>query len=227
MSEYPNKLKDSTSESIARKFVKFVGLSITVSGFVAVVISYLAFATGMFYSVWTRTRYFGLPQNTHLQQILEGVFFITGFLSLLVLSIGFLIYSKWREDLSFNKQKLVILTGFMLFFPVTTIHYFGAGVFPPSFAVFSGICGAWSCIYREMSMFFVGIFATLLISAVLFLFGHIFSSFVYKYTKNKYIAWAIFTVLALTAFYGKYIWGDFGGGEHGGNIINLFADFFS
>jgi hypothetical protein len=216
-------------DSISRKTVRAFGVLIALAGLAAIILTLAIITSGFLYDICTKTGYFGnlLKDNYVARNKLTLSLLLIGMLSTPVLCVGFLMYAKWKEDLRFAKSKLILMFGFVLFFPAPLLSLAGIGLAPPVLlllfmvmSVFGAVHGPDAAAMAMLSLIsFLGF-------AVLLLMGHVFSSFVYRYAKKIYIHWIIFAILAIVGIFGKYFWGDVGGGEHGGSILELFKEMF-
>lgn len=192
-------------KELTYKLRSITGLSLMYAGLLMIISTYVAFATGFIHMELLRW------PGIWLELLTWPAF-----------SIGFMLNAKWKKDMRFTKHKAILLLAFLLFYPAPMVNFFGVGRVPPIYTLLIGMEYSISCSPREIVMFFLITLITLLEFAILLCFGHIFSCFVHKYTKNKYISWILLVVMATVAFSGKYFWGDVGGGHHDVNIVESF-----
>ena len=212
-------------DSMLRKTVKAFGALMALAGLAAIILTLAIITSGFLYDICTKTGYFGnlLKDNYVARNKLTLSLLLIGMLSAPVLCVGFLMYAKWKEDLRFAKSKLILLFGFILFFPAPLLNLVGVGLTPPVFLLLFMVEAIHG---HDTSGMAPWLFISFLGFAVLLLLGHVFSSFVYRYAKKIYIHWIIFAILAIVGIFGEYFWGDVGGGEHGGSILELFEEMF-
>jgi len=204
--------KNTKTPNTFRNALTFLGVPITFLALLLIIGNYIIFVTGISKKIINLQWTFIFFQSTPL----------------LVFSIGFLLYADLRKDLKLTKEKLILLAGFLLFYPVTMFNFSGGGAVPPIFGLSLGITCCLSCSFSEIIMFFLVGIVTLVEFALSCLFGYTLSCFLYKYTRKNYLSWVIslvvFGLLACSSLYMVYYWGDIGGGQHNGNIINLFSE---
>ncbi len=216
-------------DSISRKTVHAFGVLISLAGLAGVIFTLAIITSGFFYDIWTKTGYFGnlLKDSYAAHNQLTSSLLLIGMLSAPALCIGFLMYAKWKEDLRFAKSKLILMFGFILFFPAPFLNLAGVGLAPPVFLLLFMVWSVFEAVHgHDADAMAILSFISFLGFAILLLMGHVFSSFVYRYAKKIYIHWIIFAILAIVGIFGKYFWGDVGGGEHGGSILQLFGETF-
>ena len=158
-----------------------------------------------------------------------SLFLIGGF----GIPIFVLIFFKKKDEFYRpEKQKVILLISFLLFFPspfalilpVTLISFAPLAIgLMPAFYLFiftlgmsSGMIEGWKIVGFAMSLLYY--------SALVF-FNYLIVCFLYKIVKNKYLLWAIMGILISVSFLNIYWVADAGGGGHIYNSIKLIKEF--
>ncbi len=199
--------------------VKRIGFFITILGLAGAAFTCFLIVTRLFYCICTGTPWFGYG----ISHKYEYLICIIGMLCLPVLAIGFLIHCNWRQDLRWNRQKLILLIGLILFFPSPAAVLVSSGFVPFIFPLMMILLGILKLNILNDPPIFLVLF--LLCCIIILSSFYILASFIYKYAKNRYILWGIFLLLTIMAIFGKYYFGDVGGGEHQGNFFELLGFF--